>query len=177
MIETIAALLTSGGTGGLIGLVGSWLTKREERKSLEIKFKHEVAMADIRRQEFELEADHELAMADKEMQRAELEGDIAVQGAELEAFTSSLDESKKSYGIIIVDAIRGLMRPVITVYLLVVATLCTLKIGSLVGGLESLDPEMLSATYQSVINQMLFLTATSVTWWFGSRPSSKRGDK
>ena len=175
-MEALLSILTSTGAGGIIGVVGSWLTKREERKNIQLQFERDVKMAEIRKDEAKIEADHELALADKQIERAQVEGSVAVDQAEVEAFTQGLKEQSKTYGIKAVDGIRGLMRPLITVYLLVIATLLTLKINQLVGGLDSLEMSELKGIYDNVINQMLFLTATAVTWWFGSRPSSQRRD-
>jgi hypothetical protein len=168
--------LLSSGLGGIVGLVGSWLTKREERLSQEARFKHEVQMAEIRKEEARFEAEHELAMAEKQIERASVEGDIAITKEEVSAFKESLKEQTLKYGGW-VDALRGLMRPVITVYLLIIASIIAFKLNNLTGGLETLaddqQTKMLSI-YEEVINQVLFLTATAVTWWFGSRPSSVR---
>jgi hypothetical protein len=175
-MEALLSILTSTGAGGIIGVVGSWLTKREERKNIQLQFERDVKLAEIRKDEAKIEADHELALADKQIERAQVEGSVAIDQAEVEAFSEGLKEQSKTYGIKAVDGIRGLMRPVITVYLLVIATLLTLKINQLVGGLDSLEMSELKGIYDNVINQMLFLTATAVTWWFGSRPSSQRRD-
>lgn len=175
-MEALLSILTSTGAGGIIGVVGSWLTKREERKNIQLQFERDVKLAEIRKDEAKIEADHELALADKQIERAQVEGSVAIDQAEVEAFTEGLKEQSKTYGIKAVDGIRGLMRPLITVYLLVIATLLTLKINQLVGGLDSLEMSELKGIYDNVINQMLFLTATAVTWWFGSRPSSQRRD-
>jgi len=175
-MEALLSILTSTGAGGIIGVVGSWLTKREERKNIQLQFERDVKLAEIRKDEAKIEADHELGLADKQIERAQVEGSVAIDQAEIEAFTDGLKEQSKNYGIKVVDGIRGLMRPLITVYLLVIATLLTLKINQLVGGLDSLEMSELKGIYDNVINQMLFLTATAVTWWFGSRPSSQRRD-
>lgn len=175
-MEALLSILTSTGAGGIIGVVGSWLTKREERKNIQLQFERDVKLAEIRKDEAKIEADHELALADKQIERAQVEGSVAIDQAEVEAFTEGLKEQSKTYGIKAVDGIRGLMRPIITVYLLIIATLLTLKINQLVGGLDSLEMSELKGIYDNVINQMLFLTATAVTWWFGSRPSSQRRD-
>jgi hypothetical protein len=175
-MEALLSILTSTAAGGIIGVVGSWLTKREERKNIQLQFERDVKLAEIRKDEAKIEADHELALADKQIERAQVEGSVAIDQAEIEAFTHGLKEQSKNYGIKVVDGIRGLMRPLITVYLLVIATLLTLKINQLVGGLDSLEMSELKGIYDNVINQMLFLTATAVTWWFGSRPSSQRRD-
>ncbi|MDA8962619.1 hypothetical protein N9F42_00560 [Pseudomonadales bacterium] len=176
-MEALLSILTSTGAGGIIGVIGSWLTKREERKNIQLQFERDVKLAEIRKDEAKIEADHELALADKQIERAQVEGSVAIDQAEIEAFSEGLKEQSKTYGIKAVDGIRGLMRPLITVYLLVIATLLTLKINQLVGGLDSLEMSELKGIYDNVINQMLFLTATAVTWWFGSRPSSQRRDK
>jgi hypothetical protein len=176
-MAALLSLLTSTGFGGIVGILGSWLTKREERKNIELQYAHDFKMAELRRDEVKLEAEHELAMADKQMERAQMEGNIALGEAELSAFQEGLREQNKTYGIKVVDAVRGLMRPLITLYLLAIATMLTYKINELVGGISTLPLEELLKTYKNVIDQMLFLTATSVTWWFGSRPSSGRDKK
>jgi hypothetical protein len=140
---------------------------------MEVEHAHAERMADIRAKEAEAEAEHELRIADKEYDKSELEGDIEETNRSYDTLQESL-KSLKPTGIKWVDALRGMMRPAITVYLMVVATILTLRIGALVGGLESLNPKALFALYQDVIQQIVFLTATAVTWWFGSRPSSRR---
>jgi hypothetical protein len=176
-MAALLSLFTSTGFGGIVGILGSWLTKREERKNLELKYEHDFKMAELRRDEIKLESAHELAMADKQMERTQVEGNIALGEAELSAFQEGLREQNKTYGIKFVDGVRGLMRPLITLYLLAIATMLTYKINELVGGISTLPIDELINTYKDVINQMLFLTATAVTWWFGSRPSSGRDKK
>lgn len=176
-MEWLVGLLTSTSTGGIIGVLGSWLTKREERKNIQLKYEYEVKMSEIRKEEARIESDHELAMADKQIERAQVEGELAIGEQEVIAFREGLKEQTKTYGIMLVDSIRGLMRPLITIYLLVIATFVMIKINGIVGGFEEFDQEELMNTYKGVIDQVLFLTATAVTWWFGSRPSSQRKDK
>lgn len=186
-MEWLVDLLTTTSTGGIIGVLGSWLTKREERKNLQLKYDHDLKMSEIRKEEAKIEAEHELAMADKQVERAQVEGELAIGEVEMKAFTEGLKEQSKTYGIRLVDSVRGLMRPLITVYLLVIATFIMIQIHNLVGGfdtvicgpnsVESCNPDTAINTYKSVIDQVLFLTATAVTWWFGSRPSSQRKDK
>jgi len=174
VLTTLASLFASSGFGALIGLLGSWLTKREERKNLQLKYDYDLKIAEVRKAEAAAEAAHELAMADKQIERAQVEGDIAKDIKETDAFIESLKEQTQVYGVKWVDALRGIMRPLITIYLLALATIVTLAIGKLVGGLQSLEQTELLTIYKSVINQMVFLATTAVTWWFGSRPSSQR---
>lgn len=174
MISTLAEIFASTGLGALVGLLGSWLTKHEERRNLKLKLAHDIKMADIRKQEAAFEFEHELAMADKQVERSQAEGDIARDVAEMSAFREGLKEQQMIYRIKWVDAIRGVMRPVITIYLLALATLVTIKISSTAGGLEALDRSAMDTLYSDTITRIFFLVTTAVTWWFGSRPSSPR---
>jgi len=174
MIPLILSVLTSSGFGAITGLVGSFLTKNEERKSDKQKLDHDLEMAKIRKEEAQLEFNHELAMADKQIERAQTEGQIQTDIAEVSAFAKSLDEQKKTYGIKWVDAIRGIMRPLITFYLLGIATFVVVEIWGLSGGLNQIPGEEISSMFKDVISNIMFLVTTAVTWWFGSRPSQPK---
>lgn len=174
MLDAIMGIFTSSGLGAITGLVGSYLTKVEDRKTAKQKQEFELKMAAVRNQELKYESDHELAMADKEVERAETEGAIAIGTAEVVAFKESLKSQSVSTGNSFVDAVRGAMRPVITIFLLGISTYIIIRVGELVGGIENMDREYLSGMYKAVISDFLFLTVTSVTWWFGSRPSQRK---
>lgn len=174
MLDAIVGIFSSSGLGAIVGLFGSWLTKREERRNLELKLTHETQMARIRKDEAEMEFGHELAMADKKIERAKVEGEIQRDVEEMAAFREGLKEQQMMYKIKFVDAIRGIMRPLITTYLLIIATYVAVKIGSHVGDLDQIDPNELLTMHKETINQIMFLVTTAVTWWFGSRPSSQR---
>ena len=174
MISALAEIFASTGLGALVGLLGSWLTKHEDRRNLELKLAHDIKIADIRNQEAAFEFVHELAMADQQVERAQAEGDIARDIAEMGAFRDGLKEQQMIYRVKWVDAIRGVMRPVITIYLLALATLVTINISNTAGGLEALDRSAMDTLYSDTITRIFFLVTTAVTWWFGSRPSSSR---
>lgn len=173
-MSLLADIFASSGLGALVGLLGSWLTKREERRNTQIKLAHEAKMADIRKEEAAIESTHELAMADKQMERAQVEGGISLGMAEMSAFTEGLKEQQMMYKIKWVDTIRGLMRPAITIYLLILASFVTWKVGIHTGELAALDAQAMSDLYADTIGQIFFLVTTAVTWWFGSRPGGTR---
>lgn len=157
----------AGGLGAITGIIGNWLVKREERKTLIIQFDQQHKMA-------KLNGEQQLQLASSERQTLSVKGNIAVESTEADAFKDSLAVSAKSVGVGFVDGIRGLMRPLITVFLLVMCTLLAVNIHELVGGLESLSGDSIFQLYRDIILQLLFLTCTAVTWWFGSRPSKQR---
>ena len=169
MIETLMGLASSSGVGALIGLFGSWMTKREERKNRELDYAHEIKMADIRMRELEAEQNHELAVVDKNIQKAEAEGDIKIDLAEMEAFTES-QETTSDFA----DSVRACVRPFILFYLLIGSTWIFFKVGAEIDGLESLPAADLLELYSYVVYQIVGLTSLAVSWYYGSRPSSIR---
>ena len=174
MLDALMTIFTSSGLGAITGLVGSYLTKIEERKAAKQRHEFDLKMAEIRIQETQLETQHELSMADKEFERAESEGKIAIETAEVAAFTESIKSQSVSTGNGFVDAVRGAMRPIITIFLLAVSTYIIIRVGKILGGIENMDRTYLAEMYKAVISDFLFLTVTSVTWWFGSRPAQRK---
>lgn len=170
----IVDLFTSGGVGAAIGLAGGIATRWQQLKMDQAKFKFDLDMANVRAKEFEAESKHELDMADKQVERAEVEGKIAVDVVNSESFKEGLKVQTIATGIKWVDAIRGLMRPLITVYMLGFATWLAVTVHLRVGGLDALPEQMISTLYMQVLDDVFFLTTTSVAWWFSSRPASTR---
>ena len=76
--------------------------------------------------------------------------------------------------LVLVDVARGMMRPGITMYLLIVESAICYYLYQLVIKFEVLTPEQALPLFISVIDTLSFLTATAVTWWFGSRPNQQR---
>jgi len=173
MLSTILGIFTSGGFGVIAGLVGSWATKREERKTLELNINHELAMAEIEAKRDAQDQAHSLALADKGMELAQLEGEIAVDTAEMDNVGETIRAQGKSSGNAIVDGILRFVRPLITGYLLVIVTVIGFKLHTLLGGFESLPINDVFELYKHIIYQTVFLTVTAVAWWFGSRGVSK----
>lgn len=169
MLGTLIDLFSTSGLGAIVGLVGSFLTKVEDRKLKKLTFEHDERMAKIRTDELRLEGEQKI-------QLAETEGEIASDIERQKSFTESLKEQSMLYGIRFVDAVRGLMRPVITIFLLIVSSWLAVNVYHLAGGLQSMPENDVIDLFREIVTQILFLTTTAVTWWFGSRPSSKRKD-
>jgi len=172
MLEGILNIFTGGAAGGIIGLAGSWLTKRENRKNLEIQLKRDVLLGRLEAEADARQLKYSVIMAEKKIEQAQAEGEIATDIAETGAFTESLKTQLKPIGIPFVDGFRAMMRPVITLYLLIIATYFAINIHRLVSGLETLPQTEIVSLYTTIISQLFFLTNLAISWWFGSR-----GDK
>ncbi|MEW6488621.1 MAG: hypothetical protein AB1578_12015 [Thermodesulfobacteriota bacterium] len=185
MIEAILSGGWSAVAGGLFGTVGSlakgWLEAR-----------HEKQMAELRMQERDADRSHELAVMDREAEHAahlaSIEAAKEERVADLGALqTSLLQEAQGAtwsapwaarlggfwaglvgVGLGLVDIVRGLMRPLITTYLLGLTTALTVRVFGQMGGLD--DAHAFDLLLK-IVDMVLFLSCTSVGWWFGSRPA------
>lgn len=173
MIESIIGLFSGGAVGAITGLVGSYLTKREERATLKLQQQHEAKMRQFDIEEASQEHSQALALADKKIEQAKTEAEIAADVSAAETFNTSIKVGNEKSGIKWIDGVRSLMRPMITLMLLFASALLTYQISSLGVGLESLGSDELLQMYQQIIKEALFLTTTAVTWWFGTRGSSQ----
>ncbi len=72
-----------------------------------------------------------------------------------------------------VDVIRGLVRPIMTVYVMVVVTFIYLELQRLVGGMSSIPVIEAMSIYSTTINSILYVATTVVLWWFGIRGARK----
>lgn len=173
MLDTVLGIATSGGFGAIIGAAGSWLSKWEERKLRKLEFEHELKMRAQSLEELRIEQSHAIDMIGHEIEKVETEGQVATDIKEADAFVASVMANAKSTGIVFVDAIRGLMRPLITTYLLGLATYLAYNVAALVGGLEVLPMTELVELYKHIVMQLVFLTNVVISWWFGSRPQGQ----
>ena len=135
----------------LAGLLGSYLTRVEERKANRDKYEFELKAK-------QLDSDIALAQADKAIEQQ----DMKDRG---EAFTETQKASKY------MDIGRSIMRPFITVYLLIFCTWLTYMCYELTGGLENMDKEFIESIFEFAVTSALNLNVFAVTYWFGSRPS------
>lgn len=156
-------------TGGITGLVGTvftgWMTFKEKAADRA----HQVVMRNLDMEERKIEAD----LAIKHV-NAENEGKIAL--AEMGAFSASFGSDRATYSVgsdstmlLFVDAVRGLMRPILTMVLVVITGWLTFEVVESLGGWGSVKADYARTILDGMINTLLFCTATAVTWWFGSR--------
>jgi len=195
LIETIL-----GGVTGLIGnVVGGWFKLKERKLDLDIhkmNNEHELSMLKAETQAMIMEA-----KANIKITQAQVEGAIDIKDAE--AFMQSQTEGNKNLfsnkwidalmGITgwwrlitlplasiiaflfgLVDFLKGLIRPALTLYLCGVTTWVTWMAWEIM----QLDGISLSAIQAvSIFNDttsiVTYLTVSCVTWWFGDRRMAK----
>ena len=149
MGEAIVALLSGGATGllgtALTGVLGFFKQKQANKQMLQ--------MREMDLKEIELEA----ASAEKRMaldaEREALSGSYA----DARTFISKGMELTKGqkWIVVFVDLVRGLMRPAITIYFMVMAF-----------SIYGVDDDLTRAT-------ILYISTSTILWWFGTRPNEK----
>jgi len=146
MFGVISSVLT----GGATGLIGSLLSKGIG-----------IFEAGQKRKDKALEYEQELKLLDRQaaLKTAETENELAIANAEtaasLREASYSHDSSMGKPHRWVVDVLR-LVRPVLTGFLLI-----------LVGGIYFTTDDF--AMKAGVIDSVLFMTSSAVTWWFGDR--------
>lgn len=176
----IVELFGSAFGGGILGVLGAvvqkiadFKTKKLELEMQAKKSEHEIAMrkadADILAQEWAART-----------KIADIEAGARVEAADAAAFAESFKMEPQRYSegfkpsgwqagaLILLDCLRGAVRPVLTLYLCGITTVVYLQARALLDG-QAMSPEQALKVTGSVIDTILFLTTTAVTWYYGSR--------
>jgi hypothetical protein len=172
--DTIGNIVTGGALGGIVGAVGAIGNKVVELK-----------MEAAKRETLALQNAHELALRDKDREMAAQESasnleihktdaDSATAIADAGSLVASFQADRATYGEStlgrIVDFVRGLTRPGITMWAAALLGYITWKAITELGG-APLGPER----SMELIQNSVFVSSLAISWWFASRPSERRG--
>lgn len=173
-------------TGGLFGLIGTAIhaglkawdghqaTKKElahreyDLRELTLNNQLQVEMEESRLVGAKMEADNRLAVTEEqvagEMRTASYEHDHAAYTQTLSATWSG---RLARFLLAVVDVVRGLMRPAITVALLWMLWEIAGLLQRITGG--TLPADQAATLWLQIVTAIITLATTCVTWWFGSR--------
>lgn len=154
MIETITAILASPVLGGITGVIGTYLQKKEELKLIKEKNDHEFNMTKV--------------LSENRIKETQAKSEADDKRLEGEAFLASQGDNKLEMGA----TIRSAARVVITAYLLVLVTWIGYEVNNHLGGLSALPEKDLLEIGKHLVASVLYLSTTAVVWWFGQRPTS-----
>ena len=160
-MSAILSILGSGAFGSALGSLFQWLNRKAEIQAKSAEYKHAEAMIDLQNKQA-------IALADKAMQQTREAGEQTVAKIDADAFV----ESQKAPTVPIGEILKSWVRTAIVAYLLLLATFLAMKVGRLVGGLESLDTAVLMPLYADIVAQVFFLVNLAVSWYFGARGTS-----
>lgn len=173
MFDFLGSIL-SGGATGLLGVVANgifgWLKERGEREE-------RLEMRRLSIQHAQLEFESRERIVDREQDAREL-----VSSDELRRSSYSQDKATYSRGIqlttsqgwlmVLVDFLRGMIRPVTTVYLIALVTAIYITTHIFLKGLavaQHINTANMLEQQREIISTVLYLCTVCVTWWFGDR--------
>lgn len=170
--------LLAGGATGILGSIFSNLTdlwKDHEARKQDLALRQlDLEMIDkewsYKNHAIEIEGETKLSESADDLRSASYGADRAVY-----SLGAKITNPWMKAGLVLVDVIRGLVRPFLTIYLvwLVWETRAEMDgIISAAGG-SAISGDAAIQIYQSVVSMILYLAATAVTWWFGTRPVQK----
>lgn len=166
MLDLVMSVLTGGATG-LIGTVISGGMKFFENKQ---KHGHELAIMEMEIKQMGVEAQIAKDVAELEMEGKDRTAAWAALEASYKESTSRMSTGESAW-LVMVDVVRGLMRPVITLGLLIMIGAIYFTVA-----VDLVGPDGTPMTV-FIINTVLYVGTTAVLWWFGTRnlsPSPRR---
>lgn len=178
MMGFLTGLLDSGVLGGVTGLIGSGLTAFASYKQAKLEKEFQVKQAELDMDMVRLEGEVAVKVQESktaaEIDIAEMKAfETSQQLGNVSMFDKSYMDNLPSWAATVislmlagVDVLRGVIRPVLTIYLTAASTWLvwlTYKINSQAFGLE----------VNTIVSTITYLTVTSVTWWFADRRLAK----
>lgn len=194
ILGTVLSSILSGGATGLLGIVIQRFfdakSKSQDLELVKINNAHALALADKEVAKVETEWKAREKIADKDLEariqeatqataRAESEASAIVQQASYAAdkasyLTTAALKSKSRLVMWLMagtDAVRGLIRPVLTGYLVVVVHMMYADMQKLMSGYGATLPHsVVQELLLQIISTLLYLATVAVVWWFGTRP-------
>jgi hypothetical protein len=182
LLGTIFGSIFSGGATGLLGVViQRWADHKN--KQLDMQLEKERRETEIAKRK----ADAEIMQAEwnGRMKVAQEEGATAKDVAETNAFNTTLLKEPERFSnassltngqqwvMVLLDALRGCVRPLLTIYLCALTTYVWFQVRALVES-ENLDGNAALTVWKMVVQNILYLTTTVVLWWFGTRNRQKQ---
>jgi hypothetical protein len=146
-MELLLNVLFGGATGiigSIIGMVGKWLDNKQKMQMMTIQNSHELVLFDKQAALRSVEMENERAIADL---------DAWSQGR---SASYDHDASYGSSDIAWVVAALRFVRPVLTVFLIILTAICFFKLKDTVSQYD-------------LANQIVYLTSMAIAWWFGDR--------
>lgn len=176
ILATIFGSIFSGGATGLIGVAVQRFADYQNRK-LDIQIEREKRETEIAKRKADAEIMRE-EYAGK-LKVAQEEGATAKDVAETTAFSATLLKEPERYSqgkftagqqwvLVCLDALRGAVRPLLTIYLCALTTYVWFQVKSVLAT-QQLQADAALDVWRLVVANILYLTTTVVLWWFGTR--------
>lgn len=178
MIEWIGDALMAVVGGGATGILGS---------AVQSLFHYKTRALDIQQENVRLAHDAKMVEVEATANLRILQQEASAQ-ADNNAYamqTVSYDHDKRQYmpehgaptwiiaALGVVDVIRGLVRPSLTLYVAVAITIILVEANALVESVDGLGAEVRLTAAMEIWRMVAYIATTIFFWWFGQRPQKK----
>jgi len=184
--------------GAITGLLGTAITEIFKYRNQKLQFDHDAKMVALETAAMKEEAKMQIAVT-----KTKIEGAIELADAEaykesLGAASKPIFSEKWidrlfsvegkfgrffavpigvfiAFGFAFVDWLRSFMRPALTLYLTGMSSVITYMAWKLINaqGMEAMTTSQAVSIYNETTSVIIYLTVSTVTWWYGDRSASK----
>lgn len=183
MFESLWAPLAGGAGTGLLGAVFSQVSDYFKQRQLHA---HQLKMRELDLRE--MDAEHKYRVREREIEGAAREAEVDAQAlvsshssdratylSVLGTLRSGAAEIVAAVAMSLVDLLRGIVRPALTIYLIWQVEQVRAEVRAVLAaaGLDGLDVGQALELYAQVVLMILYLAATALFWWFGTRNKLK----
>lgn len=169
-------------SGGMTGVLGSAVTSFIDYKTKKLQFLHEEAMEKATQETMRLEWEgrSKVAIVEGETQKnvAESEAFLESIKADQATYSSGIEYNKIKLGwlyaflMVLIDFLRGIIRPASTIAFVVMTFWIYASIQGKINVIPT-DSTAMMDLFNQVTTVILYLSVTTVCWWFGVRGVSK----
>lgn len=184
-------MIVEGLVGVITGLVGNALTSWTNLRTQKLKNEHDLAMVKAESEAMRLEAEANIKVTETQVQGELMQLEEMNYGKNLELANKSTVSNKLVEKLFdnkwttwlgsilvfllgIVDFLKGLMRPGLTLYLVGLTSWITWYASEILSTKQELmDVLTAAALFDKVTDIVIYLTVSVVTWWFADRRTAK----
>ncbi|MBN1664841.1 MAG: hypothetical protein JW943_14670 [Deltaproteobacteria bacterium] len=186
-MESLLSFLGSAAFGGVTGLLGGLVNRVFDFFTTKARYQHEEVMLDKNLEITKVEAERaviiarEQAFTERELAEYEAMGKsfetdkVTFASAGLIDSASSWVKSFSALVFTIVDFIRGMTRPGITLYMCILTTLIYFQIAAVIEQAEGqvFTPDEALKIIKMLVEGVIYLTTMAVGWWFATRAKAR----
>lgn len=166
----LMTIISTIGSGGLTGVIGSGITAYSEYKNKQMDLDHIASMKrlDLEALDKEIARDVRISETEAETERWKSQDDL-MEASYLSAELDTRNAGSNWFWVLI-EGWRRAIRPLATTYAMVILTVLTIAIYDLYNS-HGLSPDVqyVNDLLEHLIFMSIYLATTIILWWFGTR--------
>lgn len=175
-VDIVSSILSGGATGIIGAAVSRYADYKTKQLDIDLqkeKFSHEIELrhADARIMELEWTFKDKIASTEAQTHVEQFDSAAFQTALTSEPQRYSLADkltSSQSWWMVILDFIRGIIRPGLTLYLCAITTVVYFQSSKIIGD-QSVSVQQAVDIYNQITATILYLCTTVVLFWFGCR--------